>query len=70
MKNYERKDILPVLKRAGMYAGDQGSRTTEEWYADAVAAVLNASQELELRKAVTDADEATTITLPGVSHRQ
>ncbi len=69
MKIYERKHILPALKRAGMYVGDQGNRTTEEWYADAVAAVLNAAQELELRKAATNADESTTIALPSFALR-
>ena len=69
MKIYERKHILPALKRSGMYAGEQGNRTTEEWYADAVASVLNATQELELRQSITNSDESTTIALPGVSPR-
>lgn len=47
-----------------MYTGEQGDRTTEEWYADAVAAVLNATQELELRQAITSADGSATIVLP------
>jgi hypothetical protein len=41
-KEYKRSDILPALLRPGMYTGDQGDRTQGEWFADAVAAVLNA----------------------------
>jgi hypothetical protein len=32
-----------------MYAGEQGDRSIEEWYSDAVAGLLNAVQEIELR---------------------
>ena len=63
MKIYERKHILPAIMRAGMYTGEQGERTKEEWYADAVAEVLNATQELELRQANTGADGSVTVVL-------
>jgi hypothetical protein len=41
-KEYKRSDILPALLRPGMYTGEQGDRTQQEWLADAVASVLNA----------------------------
>jgi hypothetical protein len=37
----ERNQILPALIRPGMYTGEQGDRTIDEWKADAICVVLN-----------------------------
>jgi hypothetical protein len=46
VQKFSRKKIIPALLRPGMYAGEQGDRSTIEWYADAVAEYLNCMAEL------------------------
>lgn len=43
---YERKHIKPALLRPAMYTGEQGSRDTLDWLADAVAEYLNARAQI------------------------
>lgn len=43
----DRNTILPALIRPGMYAGEQGDRSRQEWIADAIAEYINCSRKFE-----------------------
>lgn len=43
---YKGSDILPAVLRPGMYAGERGTRTEQQWISDAVASYLNESVKM------------------------
>ncbi len=43
---FKREDIKPALIRPGMYAGPQGDRNYNDFVSDAIAAYLNAKNDM------------------------
>jgi hypothetical protein len=52
-----REDTVPALIRPGMYTGEQGDRTHEQWLADAVCAYVNYKRGLKVN--VPSPDQGT-----------